>query len=130
MVEPAGVSERTPVYLPTETPTEIATPDEKASTLSFVQARPNVSNGVKPIRIHSELNRAARLTLSIFRLNGKLLYSSQVDGSQGSVDLTWDVRSSGGGRVASGLYVYTLQAQDPTGERKDEIKKGKILICR
>jgi hypothetical protein len=130
MVEPAGISYRTPIIEATETPTETATPNEKSATLSFVQARPNVSNGTMPICFHVGLNRSARLTLSIFNLNGRLLYRAKATESEGSVDLEWNVRTTSGNTISSGLYVFSLKSEDSASDRKTEVKTGKILIRR
>jgi flagellar hook assembly protein FlgD len=130
MIEPEVVSYRTPIIEATETPTETATPNEKSATLSFVQARPNVSNGTMPIHFHVELNRSARLTLSIFNLNGRLLYRAKATESEGSVDLEWNVRTTSGNTISSGLYVFSLKSEDSASDRKTEVKTGKILIRR
>jgi hypothetical protein len=76
------------------------------------------------------LNRAARLTLSFFSLNGRLLYRTHVIESEGVVDLDWNVRTTGGNALSSGLYVYALKAEASEGDRKNEYKMGKILIRR
>jgi hypothetical protein len=128
IAEPADRSYRTPVPVVTETPTVSATPDVNTKMLSFVQARPNVSNGTTPIRFHVELNRSTRLTLSIFNLNGRLLYRSTAVNSESSVDLEWNIRTTSGNTISSGLYVFSLKGEDPSGDRKGEFKMGKILI--
>jgi hypothetical protein len=129
-MEPDEVFYRTPIVEATDTPTMTATPDAKDAVLSLVQARPNVIDGSTPIQFHIELNHPARLTLSVYSLTGKLLYRARIDGTEGVTDLGWNVRTTGGNALSSGLYVFTLRTEDVSGNRKVEVKKGNVLIRR
>ena len=108
----------------TSVPTVSPTPDTGSLVQSAVAA-PNVSNGQQPIRFFLNLNKPAKLVLSILTLTGERVYSTQAQGNQGLNTLLWNVQNNAGSAVASGLYLYYLQVDDGIGP---EVRHGKIVI--
>ncbi len=88
-------------------------------------AGPNISNGQSPIRIFLNLNKPAKVTLSIFALTGEQLFHTEIEADAGSNTLIWDVKNNVQSTVASGLYLYVLRVNDGLTQ---EIRKGKIAI--
>jgi flagellar hook assembly protein FlgD len=59
------------------------------------------------------------VTLRVYDVSGRLV-RTLVDGRQpeGVATATWDGRNDGGGRVASGVYFYRLEAGDTRATRR------------
>lgn len=79
-----------------------------------VAAAPNVSRNGEPIRFKVELASPAQLNLTLYALTGEAVYQTTVKGSAGENSLTWDLRNGKGSPVASGLYLYRLEAGSAT----------------
>ncbi len=124
LVFQGGEGEPTSTPTATITQTPMAMPSDNQLVQSAV-AGPNVSNGQQPIRFFLNLNKPAKVVLSILALTGEKVYSTQTEGSQGSNTLIWQVQNNAGSAVASGLYIYYLQIDDGSNQ---EIRKGKIVI--
>ena len=81
------------------------------------QNRPNPFNSSTMIRFN--LPHASLVRLSIYNLAGQVV-SELIDGSReaGSYALTWDGRDGTGRSLASGVYLYRLEAADRVEVRK------------
>jgi hypothetical protein len=89
-----------------------------------VTAAPNISRDGEPIHFHFTLDKPAQAQLSLFTLTGELVYKTSAEGNTGANILTWDLNNQGREKVASGLYLYVLQAADGTS------KIGKLVVIR
>ena len=91
---------------------QIATPQQNDARLMFTHLPP-------------------RGTLRIFTVSGQFVQEIQWEPSElaGNGDLFWDMRTKEGNEIGAGLYVFTVQAQNPAGG--GEVKKiGKFVIIR
>ena len=62
---------------------------------------------------------AGKVTLSIYNLHGQLIRTlASGMAPAGRYKAVWDGRDTNGGRVASGLYVYRLEASDFMATKK------------
>lgn len=69
---------------------------------------------------------AAHNTLSIFTVSGDLVQTINHDGTTGSGHVSWNLMSRNGQEIVSGVYLYTVQADDDRFE--DFI--GKFVVVR
>jgi hypothetical protein len=106
-------------------PTPSATPELAPSSLPWVVAAPNISTSEKPIQFKVTLAGNAQVFLSLYSVTGERVYQTAVQGVSGRNTLVWDLRNQSGFPVASGLYIYVLQAVD--GNQK-ETWMGKVVI--
>ena len=95
------------------------------AVMKNVVAGPNISRGGEAVAIQYTLSQAARVTLRIYTMTGELVYEKGAQGSEGANKMAWDVKNQGGQGVASGLYLYVLEAQGANGTVR---KIGKILV--
>lgn len=105
----------------TATPTITPTPEPNFTVLAV----PNISSGGSPIDFKVNLTSADKIILSIYDVAGESLFAEQVQGSVGVNDIPWPVQNQQGDPLASGIYIYYVQAGDGTGGRK---VTGKILV--
>ena len=86
---------------------------------------PNVNTGT----IQFKLGQASNITLTIFDLSGRPMFSYEGFHPYGTVNLTWNGRNSFGSIVSNGIYIGHIVAKDiVSGE---EIRKViKIAILR
>ncbi len=87
-----------------------------------VTALPNISRDGTPVRFKFNLTGATQAQLTLFTLQGEKVYQTAVTGD----DFLWDLRSHSGALVASGLYIYVVQAVGPDG--KPIVYSGKVAI--
>ena len=64
--------------------------------------------------------------IRIYTLAGDLVIKIPFDGSNGNGTMKWDLISRNGQDVTSGVYLYSVEADDPTFERAI----GKFTIIR
>ncbi len=119
--------------LPVDGNTEFPTGDEDASISkdeaaqvpeSFMLGQ-NYPNPFNPdTRIDYTLASADYVTLEIINMNGQVV-RTLVDEMQsaGNHTVTWDATDDGGKRVASGVYLYRLQAGDQVDSKKMTLLK-------
>jgi hypothetical protein len=86
-----------------------------------------------PVKIQYELGQPADVDLNIYTLSGELVKSFDIPAGQkgartGENTLEWFGRNDMGRTVASGGYIYRLQAQTNSGE--EVIDTGKIAILK
>lgn len=97
----------------------------RRSSLAPWQLFPNNDDptGVK-VEFH-HLPRSAG-TVTIWTLAGDRVAELPFDGRQGNGTRTWDLLSRNGQEVASGVYLYTVEAQDPRFRKVI----GKLVVIR
>ena len=105
-------------------PTPTPTPGPRAAAAPVVAA-PNFSTGGEPIRFQVNLTGPAMIRLSLFSLNGELVYQTQMMGQAGANNLVWSLDNKSGLPVASGLYLYIVQT---TGSSGSSLQRGKVIV--
>jgi len=88
-------------------------------------AGPNISKGGQPVNFFVNLSQSARIDLMLYTLTGERVFNLEAQGNPGMNTLTWAVQNNAQELVASGLYLYYLQA---SGDGTAETKTGKVLI--
>ena len=76
-------------------------------------------NNVDPTGIKVEFHHLplSKGKLTVFTLAGDLVKEMEFDGSNGNGSLSWDLVSRNGQDVTSGVYLFTVQADDSAFER-------------
>ena len=119
-------SERSPTVTPTVTFTPTVTPTPTIGSLTALAA-PNISRNGQPIQFQVSLPKAAKVHLSMYTLLGEEIYQAAFQGNAGLNTLEWDLKNTYANTVASGLYVYVIQAVSGEGSRRIT---GKIVVVR
>ncbi len=114
----------TPTPTPSPSLTVVPVPDTSGAGLD-VTAVPNISRNGVPVKLQVELGKSVQLRLAIYTVMGELVYQASVAGNPGLNTLEWPLENQMGSLVASGLYIYTLQANDGTGFKT---RTGKIIV--
>jgi sugar lactone lactonase YvrE len=110
---------------PTSTPTNTPTPTPGNALLSSVVAEPNISQNGEPIRFLVKLNQAGQIKLSVYSVASEEVYQTTMQGSAETNSLVWDLENQVDQKVASGLYIFVLQANEGSGVVS---KIGKVVI--
>lgn len=120
---PTATPSPTATFTPTLTftPTVTSTPGPMFSA----QARPNITDGRTPVHFVVSLPAADKISLSLYNVAGEMVYAKSLQGSEGTNTLTWAPQNQTGQPLASGIYLYYLQAGDGSGGRT---KLGKLLV--
>lgn len=105
------------------TPQPFETPGRILS--SSAVAVPNISRDGKPVSFEVNLASPAHLVLSLYALTGEKVYSAEAQGSAGLNSLVWNLQNSAGQPVASGLYVYLVEASAEGGKQS---RVGKVVV--
>ena len=102
----------------TSTLTQTSVPDGEEIPRTFA-LRQNAPNPFNPVTvIQYQLPREAHVTIDVLSIAGKLV-ATLVDEEQdaGVKAVTWDGTSATGEKVASGIYMYRMQAGDHTSRK-------------
>jgi hypothetical protein len=108
---------------PTLTPT--ATPTAYNGLIQSALAEPNVSRNGEPIKFVWNLAGLAKVNLMIFSLTGEVIYQENLEGNSGTNNLIWPLENQLHKSVASGLYIYLIQA---SGGTNSAAQTGKIVV--
>ncbi len=113
-------SKPTPTPAMTLTPTPNPTPP--LPTSDSAAAWPNISQDGTPIQFRVMLTgQSTPIKLAIYSIVGELVYSADISGNPGLNEMEWDLRNNSGTPVATGVYIYRVQA----GSR---IFSGKVAV--
>ena len=118
---PVQTGTPSPSATATSTPTASPVPPQLGPTPGYSVA-PNLSRGGQPIVFTVDLTVPSPITLSLYDLAGELVYTVTVQGRAGANTIVWNLQNQSGQKVASGLYIYTLQISQgyplkpPTGK--------------
>ncbi len=83
---------------------------------------------INPVKIIIKLTRDARLLLKIYDVSGEIVREIETNGMTGYNVIYWDLRNNSFIPVASGVYLYSIEA---IVSDKERIKKqGKIGVVR
>ena len=88
---------------------------------------PNISRDGEPVEFRVRLAHPASLKLTLYTLLGEKLKQITAAGNAGGNTLEWDLNNSTGSQVASGLYIYVLEMDGPTGPIQ---RMGKVIVMR
>jgi hypothetical protein len=87
-----------------------------------VYAYPNPATG-ETVAIKTYLGDDARITIDVFNVAGEKVASLANSGTAGNVvETVWNA-----GRIASGVYVYRVEAKSASGAKAEVIKKLAIV---
>jgi len=100
-------------------------PSVSQATAAQVVAAPNTSRNGTPIQFRVELTQPGLIELSLFAVTGEKVYGTKAQGQTGENVIPWDLKNQAGSSVASGLYVYLIQAPDGIGSTQTT---GKVLV--
>jgi hypothetical protein len=114
----------TPSSTPTCTPSVTSTLTASTLLLSTV-AGPNVSRNGEPIKFMVNLGASASVQLNLFSLTGEEVFSETLQGNSGMNTILWLLRNKAQMPVASGIYIFTIQANDGYETVKST---GKVLV--
>jgi len=90
-----------------------------------VKAVPNISTNGTPIHFEMNLGSGAKVELSLFSITGDLVYHSTSNQRAGVSRILWSLGNLSGNQVASGIYLYVLQASNGAESIK---KTGKVVV--
>lgn len=111
-----------PTY--TVTPTYTNTPVNL--DMELIGSFPNPVETV--VKIVVKLTRDAELYLKIFDVSGEIVKEINKEGEKGFNTISWDLRNTKFMPVASGVYLYSVEA---IASEKEKIKKsGKIAVVK
>ena len=77
------------------------------------------------MEIRYALGEAGKVKLRIYTITGELVWEKDEEDNAGANRMEWGVRNQRGEGVASGLYLYVVQAEGGNGIVR---KTGKIVI--
>lgn len=80
---------------------------------------------------HNQAGTELQVVLQIFSITGQLVYQYNTELTpEGYITepLVWDGKSSKGGALAGGVYLYRIRVKNTLGQRAD--KTGKLIIMR
>gem|GEM_PF-3686596 len=92
----------------------IGEPNASKESTSKVLAEPNISRNGAPIQFRVELEQPGEIQLTLFAVTGEKVFQEQIQGHAGENMMTWNLANQTGSPVASGLYLFAIQA--PSGD--------------
>jgi hypothetical protein len=107
----------------TATPTISTTPTGSFSAM----AEPNISRNGEPVKFVVNLVKPSLVKLALLTLTGEQVYGASFQGNTGTNSFVWTLQNQAKETVASGLYVYVLQADDGLSVTN---KTGKVVVLR
>jgi hypothetical protein len=114
-------------------PTSVEEVSEATAVTSGYVLFQNYPNPFNPqTRIKYELPHAGKAVLKVYNITGQEI-CTLVDEVKpaGSFEVLWDGRDKAGHGVASGMYLYQLEAQDPsTGSGHGFVQTRKMLLLQ
>ena len=114
----------TPTPSPTMTPTPTITPTPAIQNVSVVAA-PNISRNGQVIQFEVALPKASQVHLALYSISDELVYQTTFQGNTGVNNLAWPLKNQSGNSVASGLYIYTVEANNGTSLVR---QTGKLVV--
>ena len=66
-----------------------------------------------------------KVDLTVFDLSGERVFGVSFEGNRGTNSLPWNLENQWGGQVASGLYIYEIEANDGNSVIT---QKGKVAV--
>ncbi len=110
---------------PAFTPSPTITPSPTPNASSFAIAAPNISRNGEPIKFLVNLNQSVKVNVTVFTVTGENVYETSFEGNGGWNSLSWDLKNQSGNQLASGLYIYEIEASDGISNLT---QRGKMVI--
>jgi sugar lactone lactonase YvrE len=110
---------------PTITPSPSITPTSMPNAASFVVVAPNISRGREPIKFLVNLDKPEKMDFMLFSVSGEKIFEQVLQGNVGVNTVNWNLQNQLGGQVASGLYIYMIEANDGTLVKT---QRGKVAV--
>ncbi|HEY5039310.1 MAG TPA: S8 family serine peptidase, partial [bacterium] len=110
---------------PTVTATLAITPTPGPSFSAY--AKPNITDGQGPIQFVVSLPSALKVNLSVYNVAGEMVYAGYFPKPEGTSTILWALQNQSGSNLASGLYLYYIQAKSDSQVFQ---KMGKIALIR
>ncbi|HTC22015.1 MAG TPA: T9SS type A sorting domain-containing protein, partial [bacterium] len=95
--------------------------------VQLVVAAPNVSRNGEPIKFTVNLPQPMQVHLALFDLVGEKVFDASLQGNSGLNNFSWDLENLSKETVASGLYIYLLEANNGMSTLS---QRGKIAVLR
>lgn len=96
--------------------------------IEYLLAYPNPVRNSNGVYFVFHLTKpATQVTLKVFTISGRLIWSQQVSANAGYNQIFWNLRDNEGDIPANGLYYFTLEVHDGDTDLK---KTEKLLIAR
>jgi len=131
----------TNTWTATMTPTATATVSETASATPSATASETpgefylklIGNSPNPVventDIIYEIGREAEIEVRIYTISGERVREIRGRGEKGRNSIMWDTRNKRGRGVATGVYIYSIEAVDKMGGKRYK-EWGKIAVIR
>ncbi len=125
-ITPTWTITQTYTVSPTSTITPTFTNTPVDLDMELTGSFPNPASN--PVKIIIKLTREAELFLKIYNVSGEIVREIKTNGTTGYNVIMWDLRNSDFIPVASGVYLYSIEA---VVSDKERIKKyGKIGVVK
>jgi uncharacterized repeat protein (TIGR01451 family) len=115
-----------PTISPTSTITPTGTPQPPDLTITLKGSFPNPAH--EAANFIFNISRAASVKLLVYTVSGELIVIRSASFQGGNNAFLWDLKNSQGKKVASGTYVYILEATTEDDGKKTV--KGKMSVVR
>lgn len=126
---PTATCTSTPTVTPSFTPSPTSTititftptPSPTVAPGFSAVVEPNVTDGQTPVHFVVSLTAPSQIVLALYDVADEAVYAASVAGSPGLNTVTWPPKNQNGEPLASGIYIYVLQAANSQ-------KIGKIYV--
>jgi len=123
----------TPTATATGSATESATPSATASETPGEFYLKLIGNSPNPVventDIIYEIGREAEIEVRIYTISGERVREIRGRGEKGRNSIMWDTRNKRGRGVATGVYIYSIEAVDKMGGKRYK-EWGKIAVIK
>jgi hypothetical protein len=103
----------------------VPNPATRSTLADFSELNPNASDPTG-VRVEFRNLPRAQSTVRIFTLAGDLVIELAHDGTGGDGSLPWNLVSRNGQEIVSGIYLYSVQSDDPKFDRV----VGRFVVVR
>jgi len=120
----------TPTITPTSTITPTYTPTPEPFNFHHKAVYPNPAEpGAPGVYIDYDLSVVADVTAKFYTISGEYIGSVENSNAQPGTDQTllWNLKNSYGNDVASGIYIFSIEAVASNGKKKEF---GKIAVMK
>jgi hypothetical protein len=91
---------------------------------------PNPAKSADNVTIRFKLTKTSDVTLKIYNVAGEIIYAEPKNNVIGKINewFVWDCKNQAGFHVASGVYIYVIEAENSAGQKARRI--GKIAVVK
>lgn len=105
-----AIGTHTQTITPTQTITQTPIPTEKEFSLKLRNNYPNPFKDGTYIVI--EIGKPIEITIQIYTVSGEKVRKIETICTQSVEKILWDARNDTGNKVSSGIYIYSIEAED------------------